>query len=63
MKTATRKTDDDVLALVRLRADGTGPSKIARIYGLTPQYVSVATNRIKRADIEHCGDRVAEAYW
>jgi transposase-like protein len=56
-------SDDDVLQMVRLRSAGVRCVEIARRFGCASQYVSTATNRVKRDDARCSGEDVSGEYW
>ena len=58
-----RASDERVLKMIQLRCQGIGPTVIAERFGTTSQFVSVATNRVKRADIAESGEDAAGSYW
>ena len=59
----TRARDEVVLAMVRLRSKGRRVHEIAKIYGVTPPYVSRLTKEVMDDDIAACGRDVAANYW
>jgi hypothetical protein len=63
MPTAPRDADELLLDMLRLRTRGLTPTAIAAKFGLGVQYVSTATNRVRRADAAESGEDVAGAYW
>jgi len=65
---SNRKTYGDEMTLewVRLRCAGETATEIAARYNTTSQAVSVATNRVRRDDLLHSGERardVLAGYW
>lgn len=61
-----REGDDRLLELVELRAGGLEVHQIASMTGLRQQYISTATNRVMRADLEESGEAAADVrkhYW
>lgn len=58
-----REQDERVLAMVGLRATGWSLRQIGQEMGAVPGNVAAMTNSVMDADIEHCGEAVAGAYW
>ncbi|MFC4731757.1 hypothetical protein [Salipiger abyssi] len=63
MRSVTREDDDRLLAMLALRSSGKRPSEIAAGCGLTSQYVSTVTNRVRRDDEAQEGADLSAAYW
>jgi hypothetical protein len=62
-KEVTRAEDNRVLTWVRMRTEGKTSSAIAAIYGVKEEWVRVVTNRVRKADVAHCGPSVSAQYW
>lgn len=63
---ATRADDEQVLRWIAMRKRGVAPLDIETSEGLSLRRVSVATNRVRLADIEESGEphsEVSKHYW
>lgn len=61
-----RQSDELTLEMVRLRSAGMSAVEISRKIGKTQQFVTTATNRVRRADVAESDEPkgvVDAAYW
>lgn len=66
MNYPSRATDEEVLEMVRLRAAGVSPSKIAIRFGTYNSQVLDRTNNVMKADLAESGEPIREVmkhYW
>ena len=66
MNWPSRATDEEVLAMVRLRARGVSPSEIATRFGTYNSQVLDRTNNVMKADLAESGEPTREVmkhYW
>lgn len=62
MRIPSRQDDEMLLAWLRLRGEGLSSAQVAMIYGVTPERVRTATQRVSIHDIVMDGARAARAY-
>lgn len=61
-----RQSDELTLKMLDLRSRSVSPTQIAERIGSTSQFVSTATNRVRRADQDESGEPlevVNAGYW
>ena len=59
----SRETDEIIVEGIRLRCAGYKMHEAAARLGVKTLWLNVATNRVKKADVELCGSDVEEHYW
>ena len=63
MADAPRSSDEAILRMVRLRANGWSAGQVATRLGVTSGYVRAATNDVRNADAAYAGSEADEGYW
>lgn len=61
-----RESDERAIRMVKLRGKGYTPAQIGRRIGMSPQFVSTATLRVRNDDLEFSGEPgavVNQKYW
>ena len=62
MSKVSRHADEQYLAVLELWADGMSGPDIAHRFGKTRGFVVGIVDRVRKADVEHCGAGVRAAY-
>ena len=63
MADAPRESDETILRMVRLRANGWSAVQVATRLGVTSGYVRAATNDVRNADAAYAGREAEGGYW
>lgn len=59
----SRSHDEDILRMVQMRRSGMSCGQVAKKFGRSAIAITNVTNKVFRADVEHCGERVSSHYW